>query len=179
MQSKWKQKLNLWKIMFSQQRNVITFFTVLVIFYLLNATMAVYPRISYTDNLFELVALYTQGFCQTVGTLGFILNIIVSILTGFLLTLLIFRAVTTESGIDKKLSLFGYLSLFFGFFVSGCPTCGLGLLAVLGLGASVVALPFGGKEISIISIVILTLVINAISNKILFCKVSEVKKFKI
>lgn len=172
------QKINLWKMMFSQSKNIITFIIVMIIFYILNATMAVSVRFAYMDNIFDFISLYTKGFYQTIGVFGFSLTILVSLLTAFLFTLLLFRATVTKSGMNKKLSFWGYLGLFFGFFVSGCPTCGLGLLAIFGLGASVLALPFGGKEISVIAIIVLVWIINAISNKILFCEVAEVKKGK-
>lgn len=172
------QKTALWKLTFSQTKNIVTFGIVLIIFYLLNASMAVSLRLKYMTDIFDIIALYTQGFYQTIGTLGFILTIIVSILTAFLFTLLLFRATVTKSGMNKKLNFWGYLGLFFGFFVSGCPTCGLGLLAIFGLGASVLALPFGGKEISVLAIIILVWIINAISNKILFCEVANVQTGK-
>lgn len=172
------QKATLWKMTFSQEKNIITFLIVMLLFYILNASMAVFVRISYMENIFDIIALYTKGFYQTVGALGFTLTIIVSLLTAFLFTLLLFRATVTKSGMNKKLSVLGYLGLFFGFFVSGCPTCGLGLLAIFGLGASVLALPFGGKEISVIAIIVLVWIINAISNKILFCEVANVQTSK-
>lgn len=172
------QKATLWKMMFSRGKSILTFGIVLLIFYILNATMAVSVRFQYMNNLFDFVALYTKGFYQTIGGLGFSLTMLVSVLTAFLFTLLLFRATVTKSGMNKKLSFWGYLGLFFGFFVSGCPTCGLGLLAIFGLGASVLALPFGGKEISVIAVIILVWIINAISNKILFCEVANVQTGK-
>jgi len=175
MFEKLSQKYTLWKMMYSLKKNIITSLIVGILFYLLNASMAVFVRVKYTENIFDIIQLYTQGFYQTVGGFGFILTIIVSLLTAFLFTLLLFRATVTKSGMNKKLTFIGYLGLFFGFFVSGCPTCGLGLLAIFGLGASVLALPFGGKEISVIAIIILVWIINAISNKILFCEVANVR----
>ena len=173
MFEKLNQKYTLWKMMYSQKKYVITSLTIGILFYILNASMAVGVRLQYTGNIFDIIQLYTQGYYQTVTPLAFAFTIIVNILTAFLFSLLLFRATVTKSGMDKHLTFWGYLSLFFGFFVTGCPTCGLGLLAVIGLGTSVLALPFGGKEISVVAIFILVFIINLTSNRILFCKVSN------
>ena len=84
MLSRLKQKITLWKMMFNESKNIITFLIVLFLFYILNATMAVSVRFSYMDDIFDFISLYTKGFYQTVGGLGFSLTIIVSLLTAFL-----------------------------------------------------------------------------------------------
>ena len=168
-----KQEYSLWKTIFGQHKYVVRFFVIAILFYILNVSMSIYSQFGYAGDFFDIIRLYTQGFFLSVGVASFSCTVILSVLTGFLISLLWFRAEITHMGIQKKLGFFGYISVFLGLFVTGCPTCGLGLIAILGLGASVASLPFKGIEISIGAIIIILITIYFISKRILFCKVTK------
>lgn len=64
------------------------------------------------------------------------------------------------------------LSLFISVATTGCYVCGSILLPTLGLAASFAALPLGGLEIKVITLVLLVYSINDLNNKLLgICKV--------
>lgn len=167
------QECSLWRMIFNQHKYVLRFSIIAIVFYILNVTMSIYSQFSYIEDLFDIIRLYSQGFYLSVGAVSFFCTVILSLLTGFLISLLWFRAEITHMGIQRKLGFFEYISVFLGLFVTGCPTCGLGLIAIFGLGASVAALPFGGVEVSIVAIVVILITIYFISKRILFCKVDK------
>ena len=97
--------------------------------------------------------------------------IVLSILSGILITLLIYRFRLSRFEDKKNLGIFASIGVFLGLFVPGCAACGIGLGAVFGLGAALTALPYQGAEIAIIAIVIVAISIIKVSNSFINCKI--------
>jgi hypothetical protein len=89
------------------------------------------------------------GMWTAMSVFGLTMLIIVALLTGANLTLIIQRIVKLRS--FGKLHFVAGGSSLLGFIGSGCAACGLPILALLGLGGSIIYLPFGGIELSVIS----------------------------
>lgn len=53
----------------------------------------------------------------------------------------------------------GLLGVLPGFFVTGCASCGVGLLGFLGLAGAITLLPFGGNGVLVLGILLLLFVI--------------------
>jgi len=93
------------------------------------------------------------GMWTAMSGFGLVMLIIIAILTGANLTLIFKRVIDIRS--FGKLNFFASFGSAFGFISSGCAACGLPILALLGIGASAIYLPFKGAELSIISAVLL------------------------
>ncbi|MDP3729137.1 MAG: hypothetical protein Q8R26_00050 [bacterium] len=107
---------------------------------------------SYKWNL--LVALLL-GMWTAMSKLSLMLLIIVAILTGANLTLVVQRLrIIRASG--KTSVMVGGSSLL-GIVGSGCASCGLPILALLGLSGAAFYLPFQGLELSVLAIIFLSL----------------------
>lgn len=125
--------------------------------YLMNFTLVKltiignYP-IAYKFNL--LVDLLGGMLTAMTGT-GLLLLILIALLTGANL-ILISKRISTLKSSGKLHWVVGGSSLL-GIAGSGCAACGLPVIAFLGLSGSVAFLPFGGSEISIISLVLLSI----------------------
>ena len=89
------------------------------------------------------------GMWTAMSGFGLTMLIIIAVLTGANLTLVVQRIVKLRS--FGKLQFVAGGGSLLGFIGSGCAACGLPILALLGLGGSVIYLPFGGVELSIIS----------------------------
>ena len=150
-----KQKLDLWKAIYSRDKYFTGLVVIAFLLYLLNASISVWGNLTYTHGFFDVVKLYTQGYYSLIGTASFFITFLLNFLTGILLTLLWARANMSSTGSKKNLTFLDYISLFFGVFVPGCPTCGLGLIAIFGVGASFAALPFHGLEILVAAMLII------------------------
>lgn len=94
----------------------------------------------------------TNGLVTTMSVLNFYSLIIISVLTGLNIALLL--RVFKNLAFQKAQMAFGMGSIF-GLAGSGCASCGLPVLGLLGLSSSVVNLPFKGLEISVLSILML------------------------
>ena len=165
------QKYYLWKEVFSKDKYLISAFILVILLYILNASMSVWSGLVYTGDIFDIIRLYTREYYLTVGIFAFFSTVILSILTAILLSLLWYRAEITKLGIKKNMTILDYISIFFGITVSGCPTCGLGLIAILGLGAGVAALPFKGAEITVVALIIVIFALYQVTNRILSCEI--------
>ena len=106
--------------------------------------------LSYKWNL--MIALLT-GMWTAMSTTSLVLLIIVAILTGVNLTLVVERI--REIRASGKMSLVVGGSSLLGIVGSGCASCGLPILALLGLSGAAFYLPFQGLELSVIAIVLL------------------------
>lgn len=94
------------------------------------------------------------GLSTNMTTFSLGVLIITAILTGLNLTLLVQRLSSLKNSGKLRLMIGG--SSVIGIIGSGCASCGLSLLTLIGLGGSLAFLPFRGTEISIITVVILT-----------------------
>lgn len=85
---------------------------------------------------------------------GFVLLILTAILTGLNISLLTKKLKDLKKQGSLKLAVGG--STIIAIVSSGCASCGLPVLALLGLSGSVAYLPLRGMELSYISVIILS-----------------------
>lgn len=128
---------------------------VMATIYLMNAglvkdTIFGAHSLSYKWNL--LVALLA-GMWIAMSRFSLILLIIVATLTGLNLTLIVQRLQALRSSGKIHLAVGG--SSLLGIVGSGCASCGLPILALVGLSGAMVYLPFRGIELSVIAIALL------------------------
>lgn len=106
--------------------------------------------LSYKWNL--LLYLFA-GMWTAMSRLSLVLLVIIAILTGLNLTLTIQRLHTLRASGKIHFAVGG--SALFGIVGSGCVSCGLPILALVGLSGAIAYLPFKGIELSIIAIALL------------------------
>lgn len=114
----------------------------------------------YKSNL--LIALLA-GMWTSMSRISLMLLIVVSILTGANLTLVVQRLrIIRASG---KMSFVVGGSSLLGAIGSGCASCGLPILAFLGLSGAVFYLPFQGLELSVLAIALLSVSLYSLINQ--------------
>lgn len=136
---------------------LIAFLYVMATIYLMNAGLvkdAIFGThsLSYKWNL--LLALLA-GMWTAMSTLSLVLLIVASILTGANLTLVLKRLKTIRA--SGKMSVMVGGSSLLGIVGSGCASCGLPILAFLGLSGAIFYLPFRGLELSTLAIILLSI----------------------
>lgn len=94
-----------------------------------------------------------QGMWTAMSGFGLTMLFLVALLTGANLTLLFSKILMLKNNKSLKLVVGGNTLL--GIAGSGCAACGLPILSLLGLGGSVMYLPFRGQELSYISLILL------------------------
>ena len=144
----------------------IKYFTLAIVFgflfYLLNFLITNFGNISSFYKARDLEGIITFTFNLFVNFKGsilpssFISMIVLSLLTGILFSLVLYK-INLRKNISSKTSILGGTGMLLGIFVPGCVACGLGLAAFFGLAASFATLPLKGLEISILAIIILTI----------------------
>ncbi|HEX9804735.1 MAG TPA: hypothetical protein VGA67_03570, partial [Candidatus Dojkabacteria bacterium] len=83
-----------------------------------------------------------------------LLNLIVTILFGVVLAMLVY-IYGNKKKTENQTALQAFAAIFFSAVTTGCYVCGTVLLPTLGITASLAALPFGGLEIKLMSIILL------------------------
>ena len=141
--------------------------------YLMNSRLAVdtltgnYP-LAYKFNL--LTALIS-GMWSVMGTFGLTILLATALLTGANLTILVQRLTTMSKFGNVHLVAGG--SAILGLATSGCAACGLPILSLLGVSGSLAFLPLHGRELSYLSLILLT------TSLVLLIKTGSVNKCKI
>lgn len=151
----------------------ITIIYLIAVTFLMNSNLMIVTilgnfSLEYKFKIFISLLLSMWGSMTTVG---FVLLILTAILTGLNISLLI----KTLKGLKRQ----GSLKLVVGgstlisIVGSGCASCGLPILALLGLGGSVAYLPFKGMELSYLSVILLTISLYVLikQNKINSCNI--------
>jgi len=100
----------------------------------------------------KLVLALLEGLTTAMSPVNLYLLITVSFLTGANLYLVV--RMLKQQALQKANFIFGIGSIF-GLASSGCASCGLPILGLLGLSSSAAFLPFKGIEISILSVILL------------------------
>lgn len=103
----------------------------------------------------QLLFLLLLGSGNSMDLLNLFSLIIIAVLTGINFVLLFEKIQLLQASGSLKLIVGG--SSILGIVSSGCASCGLPLLAFIGLGGSLSILPFHGYEFSILSIIALTI----------------------
>lgn len=106
-----------------------------------------------------------------------VLSVISAFLIGISVSMFIYLleiARTQKSGRGSILEILG--SLLFSAAATGCTVCGAVLLPTIGVAASLTALPFGGLEVKLLSILVLLYAINEYAKRVLgLCAISKEK----
>jgi hypothetical protein len=139
--------------------------------YLLIATIAtiLMAGISYYLTVVNIYHKNIFAYADMNGTLftiiSIILGLIISLLVGFYFALLVFRRdITKEKTVKDNAS--GLAGIGTGIIASGCPSCGVPLLGLVGFPLALYSLPFKGLELKALSIVFLGLSLYLISKNI-------------
>ena len=136
---------------------IIAVLYVVATIYLMNAglvkdTIFGSHSLSYKWNL--MIALLA-GMWTAMSKLSLTLLMIVAILTGANLTLVVQRLRTILA--SGKISFVVGSSSLLGIVGSGCASCGLPILALLGVSGAIAYLPFQGVELSVLATILLSL----------------------
>lgn len=124
------------------------------------------------DYKWNLLVALLAGIWTAMSRLGLALLVIVAILTGLNLVLTVERLRTLRAYGKIHLAVGG--SSLLGIVGSGCASCGLPVLALVGLSGAIAYLPFRGVELSIIAIALLGLSLYALLKSRIKEKVCEV-----
>lgn len=93
------------------------------------------------------------------------LGLVIAILFGFYIALMVFRRdVIKGRAVGNKATSFG--GVVTGIVASGCPSCGIPLLGLIGFPLALYSLPFKGLELKVLSIIFLGFGIYLISKNI-------------
>jgi len=170
-----------WKKVYSNWKYVVLTLVVAFVFYSINATInnwgilsSVYPTLG-TMGTLKLFFILTWGFGETIKLHSYVSLVIVSILFGFLFSLISYKTIMIKST-TGRVGVIATVGIFLGALAPGCAACGVGLLSVLGLSAAFITyLPYEGLELSILSILILSFSVFRISEGIHIGTVCEIK----
>lgn len=99
-------------------------------------------------------------------TASMVLSLLISILFGIYLALFIFRRDLIKDNKNAKAIASGLGGTVAGVLGAACPTCGAPLLALFGAPLALMALPFQGLEIKVLSIFLLLLSIHLLAQSI-------------
>lgn len=117
--------------------------------------------------LMEMDGPYFTGF-------SLFLSLIISVMFGVYLALFFFRREIIKNESVAKTSALGVGGTIASVIASGCPTCGAPFLAFFGAPLGLLALPFRGLEIKVLSIILLSFSIYLLAQSIerrLSCKI--------
>src|SRR3989338_2804721 len=103
----------------------------------------------------QIIISLISGMWTSMTDMGLFLLVIASVLTGLNISLLVDRLNKLKKLAKLHLVVGG--SSILGIVGSGCAACGLPILALLGLSGSIAYLPFRGTELSVISIILLSI----------------------
>lgn len=149
--------MNLYSKRFIIPTLVITFIYVILITYLMNVSLLKDTLLSEYSIVYKFKILFTlfQGMWTAMSGLGLTTLFLIALLTGANLTLLFSKIRMLKNSKNLKLVVGGNSIL--GIVASGCATCGLPVLSLLGLGGSLMYLPYRGAELSYVSIILLAI----------------------
>lgn len=167
------------KEVFSDWRYVVTAIFILLVFYSINVFISSYKTIvSFfrEAGFFETAILFFNlgiGFKDTILFSSFVSLVIISLLFGMLVSLIAYKA-NHFGRVNNKLGVLGAIGVFLGILVPGCAVCGLGLSAVIGLGAGFLSfLPYEGLELSALSIALLGFGVYKVAKDLTMCRLSK------
>ncbi len=99
-------------------------------------------------------------------TISFALSLTISALFGIYLGLVVFRHDLMKDNKNAKAIASGLGGTIAGVVAAACPTCGAPLLALVGAPLGLMALPFQGLEIKVLSILLLLLSVYLLTQSI-------------
>jgi|SRR3989344_1411321 len=165
------------KKIFGNYKYTSFFIIVTLAFYLLNVLFFNYKdffTFSREFGFLTALSLFFKGALNFLNVLPWYSSygiVILSFLTGLFFTL-VFYKIKQIGKMGNERNFLGAFGVALGIISSGCASCGLGILGILGLSSALAVLPLKGLEISIIAILILAVSIVYTMNKITYnvCK---------
>ncbi|MBX4212107.1 hypothetical protein KW787_01470 [Candidatus Pacearchaeota archaeon] len=146
------------KEVFKNGKNIFSAIIIAFLFYSFNILISdskniasLFPHLSFGGDI---VLVFNLIVGASLNTLSFYTMIIISILTGMLITILWYNYKKIRR-LEGKGGIAGSIGLFLGLLAPACASCGIGLAAILGLGTVLAVLPFKGSEVSFVAIVLL------------------------
>jgi len=136
---------------------VIAFCYILLVSYLMNFSLIKNTVFEENNLSFKLKILFytAEGIFTSMNAIGIAMLVITAILSGLNIALILQRI-----SLLRKLNRFNFAisgGSFLGIVSSGCASCGLPVVSLIGLSGSIVFLPFKGGELPYISISLLLL----------------------
>ena len=110
------------------------------------------------------ILIQMDGWKFTAVSLG--LSLIISALFGIYIALFVFRRDLIKDSRHVKPILSGIGGTITGVIAAACPTCGAPMLAFFGAPLALMALPFQGLEIKVLSILLLSLSVYLLTESI-------------
>tara|TARA_Y100000296_G_scaffold74291_1_gene92647 strand:- start:4445 stop:4984 length:540 start_codon:yes stop_codon:yes gene_type:complete len=163
--SVWKKVFSNWKYLASTIMITLVFYSLNVLIASYNSLVSFYKQSGFLKTI-NLFLNFFIGFKSTVLLYSFISLVLISILFGLLFSLIAYKTKIIKS-ISGKIGFIGTTGIFLGILAPGCAACGVGLLSLFGISAAFLTfLPFGGLELSILSIIILSGLIFKITKDI-------------
>jgi hypothetical protein len=168
---------DVWKIVFGKMKYLFLALLVAVLFYLLNVLIAdyliifgLYDSLGFLGTL-KLFFNLALGFGRVIATHSFISLVVVSVLLGMFVSIISYKVrIQAKKDASRKTGVFGSIGVFLAVLAPGCAACGVGLLALFGLGGILITfLPFDGLELSILAIIIMIFVLWKVSKDLLEC----------
>ncbi|MEK6850253.1 MAG: hypothetical protein AABX85_01625 [Nanoarchaeota archaeon] len=153
--------LKLWKDIFGNWKYLSFLFLFVLFFYVFNVFVSNAGNLWYTyiqngfSKMISLSFISILTFWRTILPSSFITMLIIGLLTGVLINIMIYNFNSIRNN-RVKLGLASSIGFFLGVFTPGCAACGLGLAGLLGLTASLASLPFQGREISLLAIILIS-----------------------
>ena len=161
MKTKIKDVVSVCKDVFSNWKYVMLAMVTGLVYYTINVlisnveNLAFYNKFGFFGGIKFFFGLFL-GFKNRIFFSSFLSLMAIAILFGMLFSLIIYRTKMIKSTSGKMMGFFGTTGIFLGVLAPGCAACGIGLLSLFGFSAAILTLlPFGGLELSILSIGIL------------------------
>jgi len=100
--------------------------------------------------------------------------LIISLLIGLFISLITYKIRLTQE--TAKSGIIGSIGIIVGFFSAGCPTCGAFLFGLVGFPLALMAFPFRGLELKVLSIILMFVSIYFLSAGITKCRLKSKTK---
>jgi hypothetical protein len=169
--------ITVWKRVFSKKKYVVVGIAVALLFYLINGFIVAAPNLMEFFRAFGISAVWkliliAANYSYHILPETFIGIIILSTIIGTLVSLLVYRFdnfVNARGG-----GILATVGIFLGMAAPGCAVCGVGLISLLGFGSILVSLPYNGRKIMIIAILLNAFSVLTISRKLYnpICKIN-------
>lgn len=150
---------------YSKPFYIFVAFAGILLFYLIDVILSDFSDLRAISNegSLKLLFYYFIGYPSTLDFYSNFFLFAIAFLFGSYLSLATYKTSQIKM---EKVSFFGSIGLFFGLLAPGCAACGIGLASVLGIGGALIALPFNGKEVSVLAFVLLAYANFRIAKKI-------------
>lgn len=143
------------------QYSLVVTFCVAVLLFLFNLLVTNY-RILFANFSFEFFFSFILGSLRIMELFSLILLVMISLLAGIVVTMMFFLLLRQVRGAVGA----GLGGFFLSVAAPSCPSCAMGLLSVLGFGGFLALLPFKGRELGVLALLLLGFSLVHLSRKV-------------